>query len=96
MSKLDSLNSKGGNILALLILTILGGGMSIRLFYYLIQLSVDGKLQQDNSFALMGLTFLTNNLTGAFAGALLKTMTGDSVAPINPPPVEKEKQIDKP
>lgn len=50
----------------------------MRLFYYLIQLSVDGKLQQDNSFALMGLTFVSNTLTGAFAGAMLKTMTGDT------------------
>jgi hypothetical protein len=73
----DSLNTKGGNILILLFFAIIGAFATVRMFYYLVQLSVDGKLQQDNAYALMGLTFLTNQLTGAFVGALLKTMTGD-------------------
>jgi len=81
LGKLFSLvNTKGGNITILFVCSILGAGISLRLFYYLIQLSVDGKLQQDNSYALLGLSFMTNTLTGAFIGAMLKTMTGGDKA----------------
>ena len=74
----DLLNSKGGNIIVLIFFSLVGAYATVRMFYYLTQLSVDGKLQQDNAYALMGLAFLTNQLTGAFIGALLKTMTGDT------------------
>lgn len=73
----ELINTKGGNILVLLFFSLLGCFASIRMLYYLIQLSVDGKLQQDNSFALLAISFVTNTLTGAFIGAMLKTMTGD-------------------
>lgn len=75
---LDALNTRGGNILILFIGTLLGTSATMRLFYYIIQLSVDGKVMQDNAFALMGLTFLSGTITGGFLGALLKTMTGES------------------
>lgn len=75
----EALNTKGGNILILLVMSVVGAFATTRMFYYLVQLSVDGKLQQDNAYALMGLAFLTNQLTGAFIGALLKTMTGDAL-----------------
>lgn len=71
------LNCRGGNILILLVFSLVGSFATIRMFYYLTQLSVDGKLQQDNAYALMALAFMTNQLTGAFTGALLKTMTGE-------------------
>lgn len=78
---LDLVNSRGGNIILLLLATIIGAGTSLRLFYYVIQLSVDGKLAQDNVFAIMSLTFVTGTITGNFQGALLKTMTGDVPIP---------------
>jgi uncharacterized membrane protein SpoIIM required for sporulation len=78
---LDLVNSKGGNITLLLVCTLIGSGASLRLFYYIIQLSVDGKIQQDNVFTIMSLTFITGTITGNFMGALLKTMTGDTIAP---------------
>ena len=74
---MELINSRGGNILLLLAATIIGTGASLRLFYYVIQLSVDGKVAQDNVFAIMSLTFVTGTVTGNFQGALLKTMTGD-------------------
>jgi hypothetical protein len=86
---MEVINTRGGNIMLLLFGTILGTSATMRLFYYVIQLSVDGKVMQDNVFALMGLTFLSGTITGGFMGALLKTMTGDSV-PIHPPAVKDE------
>jgi len=80
----EVLNTKGGNILILLFMSVIGAFATLRMFYYLTQLSVDGKLQQDNAYALMALAFLTNQLTGAFIGALLKTMTGDTPKPDGP------------
>lgn len=74
----DTLNTRGGNILILLVLSAFGMFASVRMLYYLVQLSVDGRLQQDNSFALLSISFLTNTITGAFIGALLKTMSGDT------------------
>jgi hypothetical protein len=76
---LDLINTKGGNIALLLFGTLIGGAASLRLFYYIIQLSVDGKIQQDNVFSIMSLSFITGTITGNFMGALLKTMTGDTV-----------------
>lgn len=77
---MDIINTRGGNICLLLAGTILGCGASLRLFYYIIQLSVDGKIQQDNVFGIMSLTFVTGTVTGGFQGALLKTMTGEKAA----------------
>lgn len=77
---IELINTKGGNILVLLLVSLIGTYTSVRFLYYIVQLSVDGKLQQDNSFALLAISFLTNTLTGAFIGAMLKTMTGE-VAP---------------
>lgn len=80
---IELVNTKGGNILVLLFMSLIGTFASVRFLYYIVQLSVDGKLQQDNSFALLAISFLTNTLTGAFIGAMLKTMTGDA------PPVKE-------
>jgi hypothetical protein len=78
---LELVNTRGGNICLLLGGTLVGAGASLRLFYYIIQLSVDGKIQQDNVFSIMSLTFITGTITGNFMGALLKTMTGDTTKP---------------
>lgn len=86
---LEALNTRGGNILLLLAGTIIGAASSLRLFYYIIQLCVDGKLQQDNVYGIMSLTFITGTITGNFMGALLKTMTGSESKPVSPIPPEK-------
>lgn len=85
---LEVLDSKGGNIAVLALFALLGIFTSIRLMYYILQLSVDGKLQQDNSFALLTVQFMTNTITGGFIGAMLKTMSGSAtVAPVTVPTV---------
>lgn len=75
---LGVLDTKGGNLAILTAFSFIGIFASIRLMYYILQLSVDGKLQQDNSFALLTVQFMTNTITGGFIGALLKTMSGDT------------------
>lgn len=80
---MDLANTKGGNIFILSLFSAFGIFASVRMLYYLVQLSVDGKLQQDNSFALLSISFMTNTITGAFIGALLKTMSGEANG--NPP-----------
>ena len=77
-SFLNSLNSRGGNILILF-----GAGMyffahSMRVFYYLFEATRQGFIAQDNAFALMGLQFATSTAFGGAFGALLKTMTGET------------------
>ena len=77
-SFLNSLNSRGGNIMLLF-----GAGMyffarSMRVFYYLFEATRQGFIAQDNAFALMGLQFATSTAFGGAFGALLKTMTGET------------------
>ena len=71
-------NSRGGNILILSVASIYFFSHSIRLFYLLMDYSKDGKIGQDNAFALMGLQFATSTAFGGAFGALLKTMTGEN------------------
>lgn len=71
-------NSRGGNIV------ILAGGSiyffkwSMFLFMKLLNMVKDGTIKQDNAFALMAIQFVTTAAFGGVAGALLKTMTGES------------------
>lgn len=74
----ELINTKGGNIFLLLLVTVAGAVSSIRLFYYLIGLSVDHKLEPKDVIAIMAITFITGTITGNFQGALLKTMNGDT------------------
>lgn len=75
---MSGFDSRGGQVAILCVFSLLGTFASLRLMYYIIQLSVDGKLQQDNSYALLSVQFVSNTITGAFIGALLKTMGGDA------------------
>src|SRR5882757_1234764 len=80
MRLLAALNTKGGNLLMLSVFTSLFAIISIRTYLYIIDLSVNGKLNQDNTFALQAIAWVTGGLTTGFMGALLKTMTGDEAA----------------
>jgi len=75
---IDALNTKGGNLLILSGGAILGSWASLRLLYYVLERSQEGKLTQDNSFAMLGISFITGNFTGGFLATLFKTMTGES------------------
>jgi hypothetical protein len=86
---LEALNTKGGNLFLLSFFTAMFAIISIRTFLYIIDLSVNGKMNQDNTFALQAIAWVTGGLTTGFMGALLKTMTGDA-------PVHRESSDIKP
>jgi hypothetical protein len=85
---LGALNSKGGNIAILTLFTYISFVKASLMFYHLLDMVKANQLQQDNSFALMGLQFLTTSAFGLFAGALINTLTGATVkappSPTNP------------
>ena len=74
---LASLNSKGGNILILTILTYLSLIQTVRWFYHILGMIHANQLTESNSFATLGAQFLTTTAFGMFAGALISTLTGN-------------------
>lgn len=72
-------NSRGGNILVLVVLSLLFFQIGMKFMYYLIDLMVNNKLGPDNAMAMLGVQFCTGTAFGAAFGALLKTMTGEEV-----------------
>jgi len=78
------LNSRGGNILILMAATFYAFRAAMRLFYHVIGMISEGKLDEKSAVMMMALAFVTGTVFGQFSGALLKTMTGhesDSSAP---------------
>ena len=73
------LNSRGGNILVLIILSILFFQVGMKFMYYLMDLIVQNKLSPDNAMAMLGIQWCTGAAFGGAFGALLKTMTGEEV-----------------
>jgi len=82
---LHSLDSRGGNILILTGLTWYSASQAIKLFWHLIYLVHDGKLQGNDGVTQVAISFVTTTLAGGFSGALIKTLTGMS-DPITIPP----------
>lgn len=73
---LISLDSKGGNIFILAVLSCFFFVHALRLFYHLLSAIMSKTLTSENAFALMGLQFVTSSAFGGAFGALLKTMSG--------------------
>lgn len=71
--------TKGGNIIILVIMAMAFFFAGMRLIYYCLSLSIDGKLSTDNAVMMLAITFVTGTAFGATLGALLKTMTGENV-----------------
>lgn len=74
----EVVNSRGGNILVLIGLTVFFFMVSVKLFYKVIDFEVGGYIKQDDAFVLMALQFVMGTMTGGFSAALLKTMNGES------------------
>ena len=74
-------NSKGGIILILWI-TSMGFFMAgVRMVYWAVGEQIDGKLTVDNALIVACFSFITGSAFGGSFGAMIKTMTGETVQP---------------
>ena len=73
------LATKGGNIMILAGMGFVFFFAGLRLIYYCLSLSIDGKVSTDNAVMMLAITFVTGTAFGGTQGALLKTMTGENV-----------------
>src|ERR1017187_8225960 len=72
------LNSRGGNILVLVLAAVYFFRYSMILFWELLRMVSNKTVTPDNAFAMMAIQFVTTGAFGGAMGALLKTMTGES------------------
>jgi hypothetical protein len=77
------ITSRGGQILLLSLGAAWTFHVGIGLFYHLIQLSTEGKIDEKSAIVLMSIQFVTCSAFGGCFGALLKTLPdhGDPTAP---------------
>src|ERR1700689_2747377 len=78
-------NSRGGNIMVLLCLSIYTFRVGMRFFYHAIDLVSTGKLDEKSALLMLGVQWVTGSVFGLFAGALIKTMTGQEGGTPVPP-----------
>ena len=81
---IDTMNSRGANILLLAGMAIYFFHSAMNLFYVVMDKIQAGTLTADNAIALMGLQFATSSAFGGFAGALLTMMVGGESKPLPP------------
>jgi len=82
----DTINSAGGHIILLFLLTLLSIKVSMQLFYHLLGLPAES-ISKSEAVVTSAMTYATGMLTGQFVGALLKTMSGgkaNGTAPVSP------------
>jgi hypothetical protein len=72
---LDSINSAGGHIFILLVLSVWSVRIEMQYIYYVIGLP-DMAFDKHSSVIMVGLSAVQAGLAGTFIGALLKTMSG--------------------
>lgn len=75
---LHSLDSKGGNVLILVLFSLYSATQSIKLLWHLIYLVQKGQLKGDEGVTQVAVAFVTTNLASGFIGALIKTLTGSN------------------
>lgn len=74
-------NTKGGNILVLLFLTLVFFFTGIGLIYWSLNRMVEGKLSADNAVLMMGLSFVLGTAFGGSFSSMLKVMSGEDPKP---------------
>jgi len=72
---LDAVNSAGGHIFLLSLLTVWSIKIAMQYFYHLLALPEE-MLSKQQAIVTAGITFVQGTLAGTFIGALLKTMSG--------------------
>jgi hypothetical protein len=73
------LNSKGGNLLLLAMMSAWFFYEALHFSYHLIDLMISKQLTTDNAIALSMFSFVTGTAFGGAFGALLKAMSGEAV-----------------
>lgn len=82
---LDAVNSAGGHIFFLLLLTIWSIKIAMQFFYHMIALPPEA-FDKQQALITAGITFVQGTLAGTFIGALLKTMSGGKANGVAPAP----------
>jgi hypothetical protein len=90
----DLLNTKGGIVMLLTLLSITFFAAGMRMMYWAVNMQLDGKLTTDNALIISAFNFCTGTAFGGSFAALLKTMTGEEPSKKAPageevPPVPK-------
>jgi len=81
---LDAVNSAGGHIFLLTLLTLWSIKIAMQFFYHI--LALPDVMTKDQAIVTAGITFVQGTLAGTFIGALLKTMSGGKANGTTPPP----------
>lgn len=81
----DIINTAGGNIILLALLTVWSIKIAMQFFYHLLALPPE-QFDKASSIVTAGITYVQGGLSGMFIGALIKTLTGGK-ANGTPPPV---------
>lgn len=96
---LDAVNSGGGHIFLLTILSVWSIKIAMQFFYHLLGLPAE-QVDKNSAIVTAGITFVQGTLVGMFVSALLKTMSGGKAngntpqpapAPVADVPVEPPK-----
>lgn len=74
-------NTKGGNILVLFVLTLIFFFTGIGLIYWSLNRMLEGKLSADNAVLMMGLSWILGTAFGGSFSSMLKVMSGDDPKP---------------
>jgi len=72
---LDAINSAGGHIFLLVLLSVWSIKIAMQFFYHLLSLGPE-QFDKDSALITAGITFVQGSLCGTFIGALIKTMSG--------------------
>ena len=87
----DALNSRGGNIVILGLMSIAFFKSAMQMFYWTMDKIVDGKVSADNAILLAGFSFVTGTAFGGSFSSMLKGMTGEVTKIFNPAPDKEDK-----
>jgi hypothetical protein len=71
----DTINSAGGHIILLTLLSMWSIKIAMQFFYHLLGLAPE-RFDKASSIVTAGITFVQGGLCGTFIGALIKTMSG--------------------
>lgn len=82
---LDAVNSAGGHIFLLTLLTLWSIKIAMQFFYHILSLPAETFTKQQ-AIVTAGITFVQGTLAGTFIGALLKTMSGGKANGATPAP----------